>query len=335
MCPTIQPKPRLALQMRLALVLAINRAVASSSQGSDGSLHPPQAAECAYWAKLGHCFNQSGFMDRWCRSACEQYSLRSCDAYVDLDDEESADDLFFDSEAADGLPTIRFLLDPLSLEPETLAAHGLELWQGFAKDNADIWPAELATPSALAHAPAWRGWNPSCTKPPATMPLERSTAGVLIMSDAVVTFEGFVLSKSGALVSGYQAQTLGLLPELLSMRDSYRLSRHCPQQDDLCGCCLAARSGDEAARVSLRQLWHSKAAYGAAGGVAASVGVDGSTQRMGGPVGPDESLFYDELNLYSDLLSRCPMAPGQQDAAVPSTVTVKRLIVFQTLFGNK
>ena len=287
-----------------------------------------RAMGCAALVKDGACSEDPVRMERECKRECERHSRQNCEEWTgdldDIDDDElfgddDDDKMFFATEAVDQLPKLRFLLDPLAQSSEALAAFGIEIRHRLAGSRPSG-PEKLVPPS-LVHAPAWRGWatGEQCSiPPPEGVTVEMGAEAILHVQDAMVTFEGFAITKDGVVFSGYEPQTAALPQELLRMPATYRLSRHCGERDGLASCCLAAGWASTTLGkpvVSLPPLWRTLVGDEAASGEEETL------------VSPDDSMFYDELIAFAPSLRKCIVDQ-------PTAMVVPKLLVFQHIFGN-
>lgn len=190
--------------------------------------------------------------------ACMQHAVHQCRAELprSLLEARHVSSLFFDAATERALAQLTFLttLTPSSDE-EFLARHGLEAVMRFVDDNDDAGEAALRPPR-FTHATSPENGVSSlerCPTAPSAVQVGGSDLMLLRTHNASATFDGFVYTADGAVLSSSPTMTKRLQREIIAsgLRSGvYRLSRSCPSTS---ACCVAAGS-DAAAQLTLWPL---------------------------------------------------------------------------------
>ena len=199
--------------------------------------------------------------------ACMQHAVHQCRAELpgSLLEGRHVSSLFFEAATEQALPRLTFLttLTPSS-DDEFLARHGLEAVKRFVDDDDDASGGEAALrPPRITHATSPADGLSSldrerCPTAPSEVQVGGSDLVLLRAHNASATFDGFVYTADGTVLSSSPTMTKRLQTEIIAsgLRSGvYRLSRSCPSTDAArtSACCVAACS-DAAAQLTLWPL---------------------------------------------------------------------------------
>lgn len=126
------------------------------------------------------------------------------------------------------------------------------------------------------------------------MRLSPSEISLVLVHNATVTFEGFVFTGGGSVLSVEPRYTLTLMAELLDLPERYRLSRRCETSTDgtVAPCCIVAKTPRDA-QLSLHPLLYRRA-------------------QAAETIGAHTSAFYDEIKFFAPSLRECVGERGRQ-----------------------
>lgn len=238
-----------------------------------------------------------------CASMCEQYRVSACQALLGPHNVPTSG--FFDVHTEKDLTRLDFLLLSPTSEDSMLSRHGISVVKKLMKDDsADVF---LAPPDSFTHVGKYD--VNKCPQASSRVMLEPNIITIVSVSNATVTFEGFVYTADRAVFSVESRYTLTLLAELLKVPGAYRISRRCGSGIGTAttSCCVVART-KQVAQLSLWPLLSS---------------ASNSTR------GAHNTAFYDELQYFGPQLRECALHDN-----LPTMIQVEEMLVWQPLYSN-